>query len=145
MRYEIPLAYTTSRGAKNKAYVSSSQNADVWVVCEADRPEDAFAYVLRTVSPNDKRPISGKSYVRQFKITPEFRKEEGGRIPINKLPKYKIGDAVVLHEPYSGGSLDSFKIGTISEVLSDWQYSISLKGYYNPFVDFSAREFAVKA
>lgn len=148
MRFEIPITFTTSRGAKTKGIVggaSAPNGPDLWVICDADKAEEAFAYVEKTVAVKDKRPLSGKSYVREYKITPEIRQERGGIAPINKLPKYKVGDNVVLHEPYGGFGSGSFKNGTICEVLGETQYCITLKGYSNPYVDFSAREFAVKA
>lgn len=135
MRYEIPVIFF-GRSAKNKAIVSDmvpSNGPDKWVVIDAKDDADAWAQVVKTVLPGDKRPIAGKSYIRYSRI----KADEGQAFPV----QYKEGQRVKLHTPYSGMSVNSFQLGEISEVLSDTVYSIALDGYHNRYVDFSTREF----
>lgn len=150
MRYEIPVYLTTSRGATNKGMIMSFVPARVhdaafaWAVCDAENDAAAFAYVCRTVRPNDKRNVSGKTYVRKYRVTAEVR-AEGGIAPQDRLPQFKMGDRVKLHSPFTGCDLDPRTDGAISEVVSPTYFAIALDGYSNPFVDFTIREFASSA
>lgn len=137
MRYEIPFAWHT-RSAKTKGIIPCDwrRDADVLVV-EANSDDQAYAMVLSRItalSKTDKRRIMGKSYVRQWRAADVHL--NNGPVPADALPKYKVGDRVVLHRPHA-----DHRIGVIDEVLGDYHYGIKLDDYPN-IADFHVREFA---
>jgi hypothetical protein len=138
MRYEIPVIYF-GKSAKNKALVSDvvPKQPSRWVLIDARDDDHAWKQVCALVLTSDKRPISGKSYIRHSRIK---NIEDGHPFPAD----YKVGQRVKLHVPYTGMGSGSFQIGEISEVLSPTVYSIALDGYINRFVDFSTREFVLQ-
>lgn len=152
MRYEVPIIYTIGRYAKHKAAIPYSapvlngrDAASRWVVLEAASDEEAFMKVTKILSPGDKRPISGKSYMGKWRMKPGTYALNDGKAPLASLPRFKMGDRVVLHSAYQKSWTDDgrgFATGEISEVVSDTYYSIALDRFNNRYVDFTLREFA---
>lgn len=136
MRYEIPVLYY-GPSAKNKAIICDiiPPKVDRWIILEAKNDEDAWNQVQKTLLPNIKKPIAGRSYIRHSRVK---NSEDAILLPMD----YPVGTRVKLHTPYRGFSSKEFTLGTINEQLSKTLYCITLDGYDNPYVDFSTREFS---
>ena len=118
-----------SRSAKTKGIITGrglTNSSDTYTVHARDK-EEAFAKLEQEFLSNDKRPLSGKSYLRAD--------------PVNM----KVGQRVRLLYPYlvghdeHGNQVRANK-ATITEVVSENYYSVHPDGYHNQYVDFVASE-----
>ena len=89
-------------------------------------------------------PVSGRTYVRHWRAADVHLND--GQAPLDKLPRFKKGDRIILHKPHAVGhstNENGYRLGTVDEVLSDTHYGIALDNYPN-IADFHIREFAAQ-
>jgi hypothetical protein len=150
LRYEIPILWYAAK-AKFKALIPEHANLANdrfgrskldWIVIDAETDDQAYAAVIRRLTPKDQRPIGGRKYVKKWRLLPPIDSPQhiflnGGLAPTNKLPKFQKGDRIILHFPYV-----DHRIGTVDEVLAGCYYGIKLDDYPN-IADFHIRQFAL--
>lgn len=136
MEYRVRvIAYSSS--AKSKGLVTGRWTARTekedrqrgWdaenITVEARDHQEAFSKVSAQFRPNDKRPVSGASYIRHAALKP-----------------LKVGDKVRVVEPYAFNpeTEQGYIHGTVTEVVSDRIVSVGFPGYHTQFVDFNLSE-----
>ena len=94
-------------------------------VFEAANNEDAYIYLTSKFRPQDRRPLSCKSYLRKAALKPR-----------------KVGQKVRLMKPYAAvvGVFEGYREGVVTEIVSDKVVSLWFEGYRTQFVDFHLAE-----
>ncbi len=127
MEYRINIqAFGTS--AKNKGIITgratSTSTGEQFAII-AHSPEDAYNKVAALYRPTDRRPLSGKSYVRKCALKPR-----------------KVGDKVRTLLPYAArpGVFAGYRDGVVTEVVDARFVSVGFPGYHTQHVDFNLSE-----
>ena len=136
MEYRVRVI-ANGRSAKNKGIVTGrwttlteredskhGYSVEVFTISARDH-EDAFKQVSLLFHPSDNRPLAGISYIRHAALKP-----------------LKLGAKVRTVEPYGLNSetMQPYRDGVVTEIVSDRVVSIGFPGYHTQFVDFNLSE-----
>jgi len=111
-------------GAKTKANANAGNDPRaISYAINARDADEAWRKLCAAYQPHDKRPLAGRSYLRQLRVGHFVHVPEGYAIGYN----------------YDGSQRRATS-GHVSELITDNAISIKFNGYPNDFVDFALSE-----